>query len=369
MEIPSRFEVLGAAAAWGLPTDLPPPTTPLPSEDFTWLVRHATTERVLGPLAAAVGADAWPVTPTQREEISRLHRGWMSTALRIEHTLVAVSRALGDAGTTAIVLKGTAIAHLDEPDPSWRCFGDLDLLLPGAEIASVARRLVDAGGRRHFREPRPGFDQRFTKGMAITTTDQVEIDLHRTIAPGPYGLAIDLDELHAGTVPFALGGEGHRALGRPQRFLHAAYHGVLGSQTQRLLPLRDLARTAPRTAAELAVVLGTARSWRGLAPVAMAVRSAQERLGWTPPPDLAAWAAAFVPDRRERRWLASSAGADRSSAAQALLGVEAVRGLAPRAAYLHAVLLPADAASGAALRARGARGWGSISRSLGRPRP
>lgn len=362
MDEHTRRDLLATAAAFDVPSDHVLPTRPVDDSEFTWLLSQGATERVLGPLAAAVASEAWPVTPDQRTELASRHRTWMSTALRIEAELLTVTELFAEHGIDVTVLKGPASAHLLEPDPSWRCFGDLDLLVPADRIADASALLVYRGGRRHYAEPRPGFDRRFSKGMAVTGPGRVEVDLHRTLTPGPFGLAIDLDELVADRDTFRVGDRDLTALGPAARFVHAAYHAVLGSPTPRLLPLRDLARAAPTTPDSIAAAVGLAHSWRGDAALALAVRTARARLGWRAPAPLAAWAESRVDDRREQRWLASSAGSRRSSAAQALAGIEAVPGLTAKLAYAYAVALPAGASRGRSRRDRWTRGRAALAR-------
>ena len=41
---------------------------------------------------------------------------------------------LGAAGIDVRALKGPAVGRLEYPDPSWRAYGDVDLLVPGDEV-------------------------------------------------------------------------------------------------------------------------------------------------------------------------------------------------------------------------------------------
>ena len=261
------------------------------------------------------------------------------------------------------MLKGTALAHLDYDDPSLRCFGDVDLLVPGSHIEAARDLLLADGGTRAYPEPRPGFDRRFSKGLAITTTERYEIDLHRTLAAGPFGLALDLESLAADPDHFTVGGRRIPALGRPQRFLHACFHAVLGSADPRLVPLRDLVETAPATADEVEALRSLAEASSATAVVGRAVAAARSRLGWRPALVLAAWADGLHDTPRDRRWIAGYVGRQRAYATQALTAVEAVRGgPTAQAAYLYASLLPRGADRGEALVARWRRGADAVRR-------
>ncbi|MEZ5145406.1 MAG: nucleotidyltransferase family protein [Acidimicrobiales bacterium] len=354
---PEAKRLVATVAAWRTATTLQPPTEALDEPTWGRLFSDVTVERLGGLLAWAIAADEWPATDDQRQQAYESHRSWMASALRLETELLEVADLLDQVDAPFQVLKGTAVAHLDYPDPSLRCFGDVDLLVPGTAIERARDALLARGGTRAYNEPRPGFDRRFTKGLAITTPHGVEIDVHRTLSAGPFGLALDLDGLHAHPDHFTVGGRRLAALGRPQRFLHACFHAVLGSAEPRLVPLRDLVQTAPATAVEVEAVRHLAERSRATAVVARAVHATQAKLGWQPPLVLRAWTDAYRETTRDRRWLAGYVGEQRAYATQAVTAVEAVPGgPATKAAYLWAVAFPVDASRGDARRARWQRG-------------
>ncbi|MFN8037579.1 MAG: nucleotidyltransferase family protein [Acidimicrobiales bacterium] len=363
----SPFDLARAVAAWGTRTGLVPPTAPVDDETWRTLFAEVTSQRITGLLSWAIAAGDWPATEDQAAQVVEAHQSWMATTVLLERLLLRTARSFDDHGIPFQVLKGSAVAHLDYEDPSLRCFGDVDLLIPGSHIEAARDLLLAEGGRRAYPEPRPGFDRRFTKGLAITTPDRFEIDLHRTLTAGPFGLALDLDALMADPDHFVLGGRSVAALGRPQRFLHACIHAMLGSATPRLVPLRDLVETAPATATEVEAVRALAERSSATAVVGRAVAAARAELGWHPPLVLAAWAEAVRETARDRRWLAGYLGAQRAYATQALVAVEAVPGgPATKAAYLWAVLLPRDASRGDALVARWQRGARAVRRRVQR---
>jgi hypothetical protein len=359
----SDRRLVTTVAAWRTDSSLEPPSEPL--DEATWgrVLSAVTTERLAGLLSWAVASGDWPATDDQAKQVFELHRSWMAAALLLERELLDVIGAFAAAGVQAQVLKGTALAHLDYPDPSMRCFGDVDLLVPGPQIETARDLLVAAGGHRAYREPRPGYDRRFTKGLAVTTPNGFEIDLHRTLSPGPFGLALDLASLEADPDHFTVGGRSFAALGRPQRFLHACFHSMLGSAEPRLVPLRDLVQTAPTTAVEVEAVRALTERSRANVVVARAVRAARSTLGWQPPLVLRAWTDAYTETARDHRWLAGYLGEQRAYATQALTAVEAVPGgIGDKAAYLRAILFPVDADGLAGRKARFQRGLHALRR-------
>jgi len=331
---PEIRPLLTAAFAWDLPhCALAPPPTPLDDERWARLFDAVHRQRGDGVLAWAIHDGWWPATDRQRTSVYGAHRRNMALAVLLERELVEIASACAASHTSFRVLKGVAIAHLDERDPSLRSFGDVDLLVAADDLETVATVLEARGGRRRYSEPHRGFDRRFSKGMSFAFDRNCEIDVHRSLASGAFGLSIVLDDLFRAAEPFTVGGVPLLALDRPNRFLHAAYHALLGSPQVRLGSLRDLVLTAPRDDHETREVLGRARRWKGEAVVAQAVALAAQWFAWTPPLLLGAWAGAFTPSARDRRWLAAYVGTDRSYAGQMLVGLEAVPGVRGRVAY------------------------------------
>src|SRR4029078_2118569 len=98
----------------------------------------------------------------------------------------------------------------------------------GRDFEVAVDALNNVGYERTFRELRPGFDRRFGKGASFTGTVGHEVDLHRTFALGPYGLAVDLDDVWVSSDRFEIAGRSFETLDPDQRFLHACYHAAIG---------------------------------------------------------------------------------------------------------------------------------------------
>lgn len=359
--------LLGAVVAWDLDgCTAPLPDRPLDDREWNRLLGLTRAQRAEGPLAGAIRSGALPATPAQQDQAFAAHRRAMSLTLVLERELLALHPELIAAGVDVRVVKGAATAHLDEPDPANRAFGDIDLVVPGTAFAAAVAVIERAGGRRRHPEPRPGFDARFSKGASFRFDRNLEVDLHRTLAPGPFGLRVDLDELFASSQDLLIGDVSLLALDRPGRFLHACYHGVLGDALPRLTTLRDLVRTAPRTDTDCRAVLGRAHRWSATAVVGAALDHAAAAFGWTPPEPLRSWSAHDRRSPREQRWLAAYTGEDRSPALQAVQGIAALDGLMDRLAYARAIALPDPSASRNPTRERARRGARALTR-LARP--
>ena len=305
---------------------------------------------------------ALPVTAGQHDRIEELLEAWLAHALRVERLLLDAAAALDAAGLEHRVLKGVALAHLAYPDPAWRVFGDLDLLVPGALLTEAVRVLEPALGlSRVEAELRPGFDDRFGKEALLQAPGGPELDLHRTFAQGALGLTIDVDDLFLPGQPFTLGGHRLQALPPSQQLIHAAYAAVMGDSPPRLAAVRDVAQILLTLDPPMDEVLRFAHRWRAEAVLAGGITMAWDLLAPAATPPLVDWAGSYRPSRVDRLLLASQTGPGRGSTRH-LAALLVIPGLSDRVAYLRAVAWPhADY-----LRSRGLDRRDHLRRAVGR---
>lgn len=309
------------------------PAAPLGEQEWATALDGALTHRLTGLLTAAIGDGALPATDGQARQARAAHRTAQLRVLTLEHELRAIVELLAGTGIDSRVLKGSALAHLDYPQPALRSYNDIDLLLRADDIVRAVATLSAAGFTRTLAEPRPGFDRRFDKGMTLRPAANYELDLHRTFVLGPWGRRVRLDELWDEGQEFTLAGGTVRALSRPNRFLHVCYHAALGNWPLRLGSLRDVAEVL-KTVDE-AAVRRIAMDWGIEAIVAAAVADTQRLLGitgWR-------WVESHVPNRREESWLGLHTRPDKTFAAQAVATLRVLR-WRDKPAYLRALVLP-----------------------------
>jgi hypothetical protein len=262
----------------------------------------------------------------------------MVWALRLERTLLRLADRFEGAGVPAVVLKGPAFAHALYPDPSWRPFADLDVLVPTERWRAACAVLAASGFGRDLPEPRPRFDERFGKAASHSDAAGVQVDLHRTLVLGPYGFLMDPAELFEHTVPFELAGRTLRRLDAEATLIHACLHATLGSWPPQPMPLRDVAEAARRADLDWDRVAGLAERWRVSAVVAHALDASCRWLAVEPPEGARAVTAA-TPSAADRRLLGAYTRRRRRGG-MALAAIPHIPGLRGRASYVRAMLVP-----------------------------
>ncbi|MDW3219330.1 MAG: nucleotidyltransferase family protein [Acidimicrobiales bacterium] len=313
------------------------------------------SHKLIGVLAAAVADETLRVDEDDRARIARAHDAAMRESLLLEEMLLRAIAVLDDAGVDHRVLKGAALAHLVHPDPCERSFGDNDILLRPADVDRGVTALVDAGAIRPVPPLSASFDRRFAKSVTLRWHGPTELDVHRTLAAGPYGHLVVLPDLVGEPVVFELAGTALRTLPPLLHLVHGAIHVALGDVEPRLGNVRDLALLAARPDIDVDAVVTRATAWGCAAPVALGLQ-ATRALGHDRSA-IESWADAYVIDATDRRRLAAYADRSGRFRRQALASWRELS-WAERPAFARALLVPSAAnraARGRAGRRRPAR--------------
>ena len=340
------------------------PAEPIVVREIDWPAVRANVEfqRLTGLALAALSEGALELPPGAAEELGDSHRRSMAWALSVERATLRIHDALAEEGIRAIVLKGSAFAHTYYPDPSWRPFGDLDLMVRGDDLGPAGAVFEKLGFARTLPEPRTGFDRRFGTGAIYRTAAGIEIDLHRTLVIGPFGLWIRPDELFDATDKFVLGGRSLRRLEDTAAFVHACVHAALGALPPLLMPLRDVVQIAHTGRPDWEQVRTLVDRWHLGPVIGHALATASDVLGAAMPSETLPLTANGWP-RRERRALTAYTTDRQRRGARALATMQAIPGLRGKIAYARALGMPEREF----LAARQASDRGSYARRLAVP--
>lgn len=261
-------------------------------------------QRLTGVLLAAMRAGE--VEIDRPEVVVEAHERALAHARLLDTAMLESVEILLDVGITSRLLKGPAIARL-LPEPDQRISADIDLLVPADQLDAAASALEAFGATRSQPAISLDWERRFAPSVTIGWRTGTELNLHRTLAPGPYGHLVDLDELAASTVTVEVDGVDVLTLRPELHLVHASLHIALGGVEPRLGDVRDLALLLERANLDVDRVMRTIVRWGAEAPAAVGFAAAGS-IGARHP--IIDWAEAHRPRSRDRRLLASYADRD-----------------------------------------------------------
>jgi hypothetical protein len=313
---------------------------PVPEAIADAVVGHLVNQRLTGVAVEGVRSGALVLPDRAGAALSEAHLRASVVVVALQRLLSALQEDLRDEDLEVVVLKGPALAHPFYGSIT-RTYGDIDLLVPVAGWQGALDLLARRGFRRMIPEPRPGFDRRFGKGASHVDDEGYEVDLHRTLALGAFGLWIDLDELLGRTVPLELDGRSYRRLDDTATLLHVCLHASLGRSPPQLMPLRDVLQVAHTGDVDWDGFVALARSWRIVAPVSWALRTAVDTLG-VGLPAAATDLDLGSPGRAERWALRAQVTDRRGSGGIEVATLLALPGIRDRIGYVRALLFPSE---------------------------
>lgn len=327
-------------AAFGLPDgDGSSPPPPMGEEEWDRLLPSLESNRITGFAVAGAEAGWLDLGADQADRLLEAHRRAMLTPLAVERALLEIATEFESGGIEFVVLKGPALAHTVYRDPSWRFFGDLDLLVRGQDWRKAAAILEALGYQRGLPEPRAGFDERFGKASEFRRSCGIEVDLHRTLVVGPFGLWIEPNVLFEDTTVLPLWGRTLTRLNDTMLQLHACMHASLGWWPPLKVPVRDVAQVAHFGQVDWEELAERAGGWKLRAVVRDALQLASESLEVGLPAG-AERARAQPPTRKEQRALRSYQGERRRRGGTEMSMLRAIPGIRRKAAYVRSLLFP-----------------------------
>ena len=274
----------------------------LSSAEWDLLIRQARRANLIARLATTLEPrlDALPAGPARHLRAALLIARRQRIATRWEAE--CIRQALLPLGIRPILLKGAAYLLADLPAARGRLFGDVDLLVPKAQIDAAEAGLIEAGWA--FDEELSDYDRRYYRQWMHEIPPlhhrqrDTALDLHHTILPPTARIQVNTAALFedARELPDL---PGLHVLAPATMFLHSAAHlfheGELDNGLRDLFDLDTLLRgfgADPRFWAELvprARVLGLTR------PLWHALRYTTRLLGTPVPDEVMRQAAADAP--------------------------------------------------------------------------
>jgi len=208
--------------------------------DWVELIESAQEQRVVSLLLSKLSTNDAGTPAFALDMAARLSRRIAAGNLRMQRDLATILAALDAAAVSTLLLKGAHLARMVYPNPGLREMNDVDLLVRLADAGRAARALQALGydfvapcdpdnglvGTHHFpRLVKPG---------------AAPIELHVTLTPAEFGLAIDTDGLWQRSVPLAPGSL-HAVLSPEDLLLHICVHSTYAHAAEfGLRPLCDV---------------------------------------------------------------------------------------------------------------------------------
>jgi len=327
----SARDVLRVAASHGLGA-LPAEPLTLSADLLSAVLGGAEAERLVGLLDQALADGALRSDDDTAQAVGEASVRAQAWSLLVERHHLVVHQILEAADIEHRFLKGPTAAHRFYDHPGLRPFRDVDVLVRGSVLDAAAALLEAHDHRRPSPQLVAGFERRFAKSVTLRSNAGIEVDIHRTLASGPFGVASP-DPLWARpAVLVNVGSAGLPALDPIAAFVHACIHAVTGTRTV-TSTLRDITGAAPPAAnvAEtqaLAAALGATACvaeacTRAIGALDLAPLTVHDLAGGPIPPRQRAWLDLYLqrPGYRQMAWAT----------------VGAVPGLGPKARYLSAL--------------------------------
>lgn len=316
------------------------------------LLGSATHEGLVCLLGAAIDRSLVVVDEPSAILVRNAWAELMARALQLDLLLLEVCSRLAAAGLPARVLKGVAVATLDERDPAWRSYNDVDVLVPAGRLLAAADALAPLGVRPGLPPISRRWAGRYAKGLTLVHDSGAQVDLHRGLATGPFWSRVRSECLFERGRPLQVGGVTLTALADEHRFLHACYHAALGG-VRGARHRRDILLLA-HTVLPSVVMNQAVDGWSSTV-VHASVQWAGQQGGL--PPDWSQWLAEVECDAADKALLERHAT---TFSAQALAEARSMRGTA-RVSFAAGLVWP----SRAHLRARGQTRWQHLRRVTG----
>lgn len=290
--------------AYGLPSQLDAPNTALTHEQYRSVKEECSQHGLTGLLIRAIADEELLVDADSRADAGQLELDLVRGRIDYEKRVALPMAILDSAGVEFRVLKGLAVARLEYPDEIMRTTSDFDLAIRADQLDDAVAALVGAGGKWNDPEPTAGWMRHVGKGATVYLPEtSMEIDLHRLLVWGPFGVRLPEDALWGTPREVTIANRICKTLAREETLLHACVHqSVLG--VVRAREARDVAQMLIHRDLDVERLLQLSKAWGVETLLAMSIHCAHQYLalesGSHP---LEHWAEAHRATLRERLWL------------------------------------------------------------------
>lgn|GEM_PF-1348439 len=279
-----------------------------PTAQSLWSGLDLSVNDQLGDLPSGVAVellsrDLLLVPTATRDKVLRRHVLAQGHADEVAVALLRVQQVASDAGVRPVVF-GSLLQVFDGRVPEhFTDLRQLDLLIRSNEIDRLLDRLASHGFEAQPRKlsQKPGGSQVEYQIHQPDISDVV-INLHLTLAAGPFAMLVDPEEFHQRAVPVAVRDQWVLGLHPEHRFVAACVAAFAdgatqgsredssalegsdsGSSVASIAQLREVVLTAPRSEPLLASAVECSSRLGATAKVFSAVRQAEEVLTGLPP--------------------------------------------------------------------------------------
>ncbi|MBK1715702.1 nucleotidyltransferase domain-containing protein [Rubrivivax gelatinosus] len=198
----------------------------LPLAGWDLLLRQARRANLIARLHDVLADAGVAAPPPARLHLQAARRIADAQRQRMRWELGCIAQALAGVTPCAVVLKGGAYLALDLPLARSRLYGDLDLLVPRAELAEVESALLIHGW---VFEPLSAYDEQYYRRWMHELPPMrhrrrgTALDVHHTLLPLTSRTALATPALFEDLRPLAAW-PGLATLAPPDLLLHSATH-------------------------------------------------------------------------------------------------------------------------------------------------
>ncbi len=262
---PAQAWVLGILRARLRGLDAPPPpASPSVCEEA---IAHTIKQRVALLLYDYVKRRPDCVPEFCLVELKRLYRDGSIHGIRLEGELLALHKIFGAAGLPFMPLKGLVLSHFLYQDPVLRPCVDIDLLVPGAELARAAALLRERGYRfiTHWNSRRDRFRRRVSNHWELFHPERrIMLELHHQLLSRSCSSKLGIEGIWRNAQAVALSGREFLFMSPEDLLLYLAVHSAKENWAS-LLQVYDMAALiSVHPHLDWAAVLARAEEWHSL---------------------------------------------------------------------------------------------------------